>query len=88
MNEIEQLRVDLMYLAHRQRALEDLICEWSTFVSAELIRSHLNLIKYKKSIKYFQENLKQTHKQNYEKFESIFAKLKEGRGNRYNTYSL
>ncbi len=82
---IEQLREDLMYLAHRQRAFEDMISEWSEFASKELIISHLNLIKYKKSIKYFQENLKLTHKQTYEKFEFIFKKSGE-EGKRYNRF--
>ena len=84
---LEQLRVDLMYLANRQKALEDAfealaheIEAWSSFITEVHIRGGVNLIKHKRGDKYFKDSLKHTHKQTYEKFESVFKLIEGVRG--------
>jgi len=74
---LEQLRTDLMYLAHRQRALEDAMCEWTEFMTQELLRQGIKLEKYKTSNNYFKQSLREKFKQDYEKFESLFLGIKK-----------
>lgn len=79
---LAQLRTDLMYLARRQKALEDAICEWTEFMTRELLRQGIKLEKYKTSNYYFKQSLKEKFKQDYEKFESLFLKIKQLFGER------
>ena len=85
MNELKQLRADLMYIAHRQRALENAISEWSEFMTSELLKQGIRISKHQISDRYFRSTLRETHKQHYEKFESIFLKIKQlfGKRGRY-----
>ena len=73
----EQLRVDLMYLAHRQKALEDAISEWTEFMTVELLRQGVTLHKHKRSYAFFKRSLSETHKRNFEEQESISLKIKQ-----------
>ena len=89
MNEIEQLRYDLIYLAKRQRVIEDAVIhmedaliaynkdmsEWTKFIAIEVFKQAITTHKNKKSFNYLRSSLKETHKQNYEKFESLFKKI-------------
>lgn len=77
MRELKQLRADLMYLAKRQRALEDALSEWSEFMTAELLKQGIRIHKHKISDKYFKFSLQERHKEYYEKFDSIFLKIKQ-----------
>jgi len=79
---LEQLRTDSMYLAHRQKALEDAMCEWTEFMTQELLRQGIKLEKYKTSNYYFKQSLREKFKQDYEKFESIFSKVNTLFGNK------
>lgn len=74
---LKQLRTDLMYVAERQKALEDSISEWSEFMTAELLKQGIRIHKHQISNRYFRSSLKETHKQHYEKFESLFLKIKQ-----------
>lgn len=74
---LKQLRIDLMYLARRQKALEDAICEWTEFMTRELLRQGIKLEKYKTTNNYFKQSLKEKFKQDYDKFESIFSGIKK-----------
>lgn len=91
MNELAQLRIDLQYLANRQKIIEDAVIrienallefneatsEWSEFMTTELLRQGVRIHKNKKSFEYFRSTLSQTHKEYYEKFESLFLKVKQ-----------
>lgn len=70
---IETLRNDLMYLARRQKALEDDIGEWTEFMTTELLKQGIVILKDKKSLDYFKKGLQFTFKENYEKLESLFS---------------
>ena len=86
---IEQLRADLMYLARRQRVIEDAVIsiedgllaflketkEWQEFISMEIFRQYCIIHKNKKSFEYFRSTLRETHKQNYEKMESLLTRV-------------
>lgn len=76
MTEIEQLRIDLMYLARRQKALELAIEDWTEFMASELLRQGIQINKYKKSNEYFKQSLKDKFKADYDKFEALFLKVK------------
>ena len=75
MNELEQLRFDLMWLARRQKALEDATSEWSEFMTVELLKNGIQLHKHKISDGYFKNSLKDKFKADYEKFESLFSTI-------------
>ena len=75
MNDLEQLRFDLMWLANRQRALEEALSEWTEFITVELFKQDIKLFKHKKSYNYFRESLKDKFKADYEKFESLFSTI-------------
>ena len=85
MTEIEQLRYDLIYLAKRQRVIEDAVirmedylietAEWTSFITTELLKQGIVIHKNKKSFVWFRSSLKETHRQTYEKFESLFKKI-------------
>lgn len=74
---LKQLRTDLMYLARRQKALETAIEEWSEFMTTELLKQGIQIHKHKISDRYFKFSLQERHKEYYEKFESIFLKIKQ-----------
>ncbi len=75
MDSIEQLRVDLMFLAKRQRSLEIAIEEWSEFITTEILRCGLSSIKDNKNLASFRGYLKDKFKEDYEKFEILFSKV-------------
>ena len=79
---LRQLRTDVMYLAHRQRALEDAMCEWTEFMTRELLRQGIKLEKYKTTNNYFKQSLREKFKQDYEKFESLFLGVNTLFGNK------
>ena len=80
---------DIIYLAKRQKIIEDAVIrledafitynkdigEWTEFVSAELFKQGIKIHRHKKSFEWFRSSLKETHKQNYEKFERLFHKI-------------
>jgi len=73
--DINQAYNDVIYLGMRQAALEDAIEEWSEFITAELLKQGIRIHKNKRSFEYFKGTLNMTHKQNYERFESLFKYL-------------
>ena len=85
MTELEQLRYDLIYLAKRQLIIEDAViraedclvetAEWTSFITAELLKQGITIHKNKKSFVWFRSSLKETHRQTYEKFETLFKKI-------------
>ncbi len=85
MTEIEQLHYDLIYLAKRQRVIEDAVihmedylietAEWTSFITTELLKQGIVIHKNKKLFVWFRSSLKETHRQTYEKFESLFKKI-------------
>lgn len=89
MSELEQLHTDLIYLAKRQKIIEDAvirtedalitlnkdISQWTEFMSTEFFKQGITIHKNKKTFTWFRSSLKETHKQNYEKFESLFRKI-------------
>jgi hypothetical protein len=89
MSDPNQPNNDILYLAKRQKIIEDAvirledallalnkdISEWTTFVNSELFKQGVTIHKNKKRFEYFRSALKETHKQNYEKFESLFRKI-------------
>ena len=95
MNDIDQLKVDLIYLAKRQKVIEDSvinledallayakeISEWSEFLTKELLKQGIQVNKYKKSHGYFRESLKEKFKADYEKFEILFSAIKGHKDN-------
>lgn len=99
MSELDQVYKDLIYLAKRQRIIEDAvigietalvklekdISEWTEFMNTELFRQGITIHKNKKSFEYFRSTLRETHKQNYEKMESLYKRVnslfdKKGKG--------
>ncbi len=86
---IKQLQTDLIYLAKRSKILEGAIIrledallayakessEWSEFLNKEMFRQFCIIHKNKKSFVWFRSSLKETHRQTYEKFESLFHKI-------------
>ncbi len=83
--ELEQLRADLMYLARRQKALEDAISEWSEFITRELLNCGIRLHKRQVGDHYFRESLKDKFKSDYEKFETLFKNIKPKKKYAYDT---
>lgn len=91
MSELKQLRTDLQFLAERQKIVEDAVTriedalllynelanESFKFMFCEYFKVYSDLRKHIKSDRYLREALKETHKQNYEKFESLFLKIKQ-----------
>lgn len=89
MSELDQVHRDLIYLAKRQRIIESAVInienalfafskdigEWTEFMNTELFRQGITIHKNKKSFEYFRSTLRETHKQNYEKMESILARV-------------
>lgn len=87
---LEQLKIDLLYLAKRQKVIEDAvinledalldfnkkISEWSEFMVAELLKQGIQIHKYKRSHDYFKESLKDKFKADFEKFETLFGAIK------------
>ena len=91
MNELTQLRTDLMYLAKRQAALEVALEEWTEFITTEIFKQDIKLFKHKKSYNYFRESLKDKFKADYEKFESLFSTIHtyfDKKKKVYNKYTL
>jgi len=80
---------DLIYLAKRQKIIETAviniedallafgkdISEWTEFVNTELFKQGITIHKNKKSFEYFRSSLRETHKQNYEKMESLHSRV-------------
>jgi len=95
-DELGQLKVDIIWLAKRQKIIEDAvihledtllefnkaIAEWSEFMTTELLKQGIQIHKHKISDKYFRNSLKETHKRHYEEFESILLKIKQLFGKR------
>lgn len=87
--EIDQVNRDLLYLAKRQKITEDEIVilrdvildflnetkEWREFMSTEIFRQYCIIGKNKKSFEYFRGTLRETHRQNYEKMESLYTRV-------------
>lgn len=106
MDKLLQLQTDITYLAKRHKIIEDGVIrledallayaeevnEWSEFLTKEMLRQGVSIHKNKRSFEYFRSTLNQTHKQNYEKFESVFLKIKqlfgERKNNRYTKYTV
>jgi len=82
MNELTQFQFDLLWLAKRQRALEEALEEWTEFMTRELLRQGIKLEKYKTTNNYFKQSLKAKFKQDYEKFESLFSGINTLFGNK------
>ena len=90
MTELEQLRIDLQHLAQRQKVIEDAIInledglvdffdstrEWSEYLSKLVFKQEGTIFKNKKAFEWFKSSLSETHKQTFEKFESLFAIIK------------
>ena len=99
-DKLTQLETDLLYLAKRQKIIEDAVCrieyalqefnqsiaEWSEFMTIELLKQGIVIHKNKTSFEYFRNSLKDTHKEHYEKFESLFLKIKQLFGERKRKY--
>ena len=89
MDKQTELQNDLLYLAKRQRIIEDAVIniedgllaflketkEWQEFISMEIFRQSSIIHKNKKSFEYFRSTLRETHKQNYEKMESLHTRV-------------
>ena len=88
MTEIEQLQVDLMYLARRMKASEEAIEAWTEFMTMELLQNGIQLHKHKTYDRYFKESLKERFKDNFEKFESLFQRIKYLDKSRTNRYTI
>ena len=80
---------DLIYLAKRQAVIEKAVIrledaliaygkgmsEWQEFMSMQVFGQYCTIGKNKRQFEYFRSTLKETHKQNYEKFEGLFRKI-------------
>ena len=75
MTEVEQLRADLIYLARRQRAIEDELTEWSDYLTQEILRQALDTIKDREGLGKFKGYLSQKFKSDYDKLEGLFSKV-------------
>lgn len=87
----KQTEIDLLYLAERIKVLQDAVIrtegailelghdlsEWSKFLTVETLKQSVQIHKQQKSDRYFRNSLKERHKENYEKFESLFLKVKQ-----------
>ena len=88
-DELTQLKVDILWLAQRQKVMEDAviqiedallefnkaISEWSESLTKEMLKQGVTIHKNKRSFEYFKSTLSETHKQYYEKFESLFSTI-------------
>ena len=86
---IEQLRTDLMYLAQRQKVIEDALLiwgkemsEWSEFLTKEVLKQEVGFLRNKQEQNNFKKSLTYKFKEDYEKFESLFLKIKQLFGER------
>ena len=77
---LRQAYNDIFFLAERHVALEDAIAEWSEFLTAELLKQGVRNIKDKKGLEYFKKSLSHTHKQTFEKLETLFKIIKSEKG--------
>ena len=72
---INQAFNDIIYLGHRQRAMEEALEEWTEFITTEIFKQDVKLHKHKKTYGYFKESLKYKFKTDYEKMEGILARV-------------
>ena len=93
---IKQLQTDLMYLAQRQKVIEDAVIqiedalliwgketsEWSEFLTKEVLKQGIGFFQNKRELNNFKKSLTYKFKEDYEKFESLFLKIKQLFGER------
>ena len=73
----KQLKADILWLAKRQRALEDAISEWSEFMTAELLKNGIRIHKHQTSDRYFKHSLQENFKKFFDGREDILLKIKQ-----------
>ncbi len=62
----KELFVDIMYVAKRQKALEDAISEWGQFITEEILKTAMSTMKLDKKTK---DSLKYTFKKRVYKYD-------------------